>query len=105
MTVNIQTESKSIRNIWQVRFAEIFGSGTCSIRDMDYRSSRSKESDYRDRERDRDYRDRDRDRSRSRSYDKDDRRKKDRRRDRPAVDEFGRVINYDRCVRNDRRSV
>ena len=69
-----------------------------SSRDVDYRRSRYKDADYRDRERD-DHRDRERDRSRSRTRDKESRDKptdKDRRRDRPAIDEFGRVINYNR---------
>ena len=82
-------------------------------RDIDYRGSRGGKEvmDYRERgERD-NYRDkergRDRDRAtrapepstsrRSRSRERDDgRRRKDGDRRRPAVDEFGRVINYDR---------
>ena len=83
----------------------------CS-RDIDYRSSRAGGGDYRERvERD-DFRDKDRGRDRdrappppppppsrrSRSRDREDgrRRKDDRRRDRPAIDEFGRVIDYGR---------
>ncbi len=78
---------------------------------MDYRE-RSEREDYRDKDRGRD-RDRDRGergassrvpepstsrRSRSRERDDGGRRRKDgdRRRDRPAVDEFGRVVNFDR---------
>jgi hypothetical protein len=89
-------------------------------RDIDYRGARggkesadyrerSERDDYREKERGRDRGERDRPvarapepparRSRSRERD-DGRRRKDgdRRRDRPAVDEFGRVINYDRYL-------